>query len=910
MAARAEARPLTFVEEDARRSARARRLLEGFIFYVLLSLIPLTAIPYGTVEEWWESPFECAVFALTALWSVEGFLGGGRWLVREHRLLAPLAPLLGLVFLQTVALGGSEVAGVGVWRTWSADAYETRLVAFRLLALILVAAMLLRYTSNKRRLKALIYSVTVACVASALFGVVRQAAHHDKGGFLLPHLQPQLGYGQFINNNHFALLMEMGLGLSLGLLAGGGARRQGRQMFLYLSAAVLMWAAQVLSNSRGGLFAMFGQIIFICLLWRVVHSRGGAGHLDRRRGVTGHIVRYGLAVCTLFVVIAGAVWVGGEQLVQRVETLQSEVGEEGAGNRMYPRRVEMWRATWEMIKDRPLAGSGFGGYWVAINSYYDASGVSVPQQAHNDYLELLASGGLLAAALVTWFVGALFVRVRRHLRSRRPFRRAACFGALAGLCAVALHSLVDFGLHVTVNALVFTALVVITVTRASPDGDAQASDVGGERSLPLRRPGRAARHAATQAWVVATCLLICAAAAWVTARAGLSRWYSTSHAREYSLASAERAVQLSPSDPVAHSFRARLLWEGHKDAEAEAEFARAVALRPRDYLLWMGLGFARARGGDAAGALAAAQEAARLAPFYAQPRWALGTALLRTGESQRAFVEFSRAAAGNPEYLPQTLDLLWRGLGGDARAMVEMVAPQNPQTQLALAHFFAEHDKIGEAAALLRQAGGYASRERLELTARLVSAKRFTEAYEVWSCGAGAAEEGRGGGAGSITNGNFERDINPTDPGFGWRMAQGNAAFFVAFDTKEPREGARSLLLKFSGDSPTRTPLVSQLILVEANTLYRLDFSARTEGLTTTGPPTVELIDAGGDGEALIKQTLLPDGDSGWRTYTSEFVTGQAAGAVLLIVRREECPLQPCLISGKVWLDDFSLQKF
>jgi hypothetical protein len=72
--------------------------------------------------------------------------------MREHRLLAPLVPLLFFVCLQSVPLWRDEVAGVKVWRALSADAYETWLVAFRFLAHLLVAALLLRYTSSRQRL--------------------------------------------------------------------------------------------------------------------------------------------------------------------------------------------------------------------------------------------------------------------------------------------------------------------------------------------------------------------------------------------------------------------------------------------------------------------------------------------------------------------------------------------------------------------------------------------------------------------------------------------------------------------------------------------------------------------------------------------------------------------------------------
>ena len=98
---------------------------------------------------------------------------------------------------------------------------------------------------------------------------------------------------------------------------------------------------------------------------------------------------------------------------------------------------------------------------VAISRYYDASGRLKPYQAHNDYLEVIASGGIIGAALLIWFIIALILRARVRLRSNDPFRRAACLGALAGLFGVAVHSLVDFGLQITVNALVCMVLIVI-----------------------------------------------------------------------------------------------------------------------------------------------------------------------------------------------------------------------------------------------------------------------------------------------------------------------------------------------------------------------------------------------------------------------------------------------------------------
>src|SRR2546425_10279412 len=65
-------------------------------------------------------------------------------------------------------------------------------------------------------------------------------------------------------------------------------------------------------------------------------------------------------------------------------------------------RVKIWRDTIKMFQANPIAGVGMGGYWTAIPSYHQAPGSMTPQQAHNDYLELVASGGILGLAIFVW----------------------------------------------------------------------------------------------------------------------------------------------------------------------------------------------------------------------------------------------------------------------------------------------------------------------------------------------------------------------------------------------------------------------------------------------------------------------------------------------------------------------------
>lgn len=455
-----------FAEPGAGRFAlRATALLDVVVFYSLLVLIVVLAVPYGAVEAWWESIFECAVFALTALWIVEGLLRGS-WRIGNVRLFAPLLALAAFAFLQTWSWQETTAeAGIAsqVWTAISADPHETQRFAVKLLALTLTGALLQSHITSRRRFMALINVVIFIGVASAVFGVVRQTAQHDEG-FLLAYLRPGEGYGQFINRNHFAFLMEMAFGLALGLVVGGAARRD--RLLVYAAAMIPLWAGLVLSNSRGGIGSLLSQILFTALMFGFVRSYSTA---DEFEGVSARLARIGrsavarlVLVCCLAVGMAiGIVWMGGDPLANRMETLASDLNVSGQQQRADESRVEIWRATWRLVKAHPVTGSGFGAYGVAISEHHDSSGEMVPRQAHNDYLELLANGGFIGGLIGLWFLVALIRRVREEFRSVDVFRRAVCFGAMVGIFGVATHSLVDFGLHITINSVVFLALVVI-----------------------------------------------------------------------------------------------------------------------------------------------------------------------------------------------------------------------------------------------------------------------------------------------------------------------------------------------------------------------------------------------------------------------------------------------------------------
>lgn len=443
---------------DATRPAAARRALSAVVFYALLALLPLAAVPYGSVEPLWTGLFDALVFVLAALWAIEGALAG-RWMTRAHVLLLPCLGLAALAFIQTLPL--SFVGRI------SFDPYESRVFALRLVAFTLYAAMLLRYVTTERRLRALFVVVVCVGVASALFGIFRQASQHEQLGFVLPLLQKGEGFAQFVSRNHFAYLAEMALGLALGVTVGLGVGRE--KMLLCTAAAGLMWAALVLSNSRGGIFAMLCEVIFLAATFGATGAfeRGSwVGDSATARFARSVAARSVLAAVLLAAIVLVTVWMGGDPLAERMSAMGEEVVATDAAR---AGRAGIWADTVRLAERYPLTGVGLGGYWIAIRTTHGGSGMLVPRQAHNDYLELFASAGVVGVLLLAVFLFLFIKRARARLRVGSRFARAVCLGALAGLFGVAVHSLFDFGLHVTANAFVCAALVALAAADA-PEG--------------------------------------------------------------------------------------------------------------------------------------------------------------------------------------------------------------------------------------------------------------------------------------------------------------------------------------------------------------------------------------------------------------------------------------------------------
>jgi hypothetical protein len=189
----------------------------------------------------------------------------------------------------------------------------------------------------------------------------------------------------------------------------------------------------------------------------------------------------------------------------------------------------------------------------------------------------------------------------------------------------------------------------------------------------------------------------------------------------------------------------------------------------------------------------------------------------------------------------------------------------------------------------------------------LTTAGKFSQAFEVWSAGAGAVDDTAAQRA-NIFDGGFEGTINANEQGFGWKPTQATATVHILLDGNLPQSGQRSLRLDYAGGFDPAVAVISQLVIVAPHTRYRLSFSARTEDLKSAALPLVAVKNADLSQQINVQSSPLAGTGGGWREFTLEFETANAA-AITINIQRQACSSNPCPIFGRAWFDSFSLKQ-
>lgn len=358
-------------------------------------------------------------------------LGG----ITVSRLLAPLAlcVLLAVAVRRRLMIGTSWpavwAAAYSVWAfasfAWTTDIADTRFklasLAIALVYLIVLATLI----ESVRDLRTVLFVLVFASVLTGAFGLATYAfgiSSQLQGG------RPNGGAG---DPNFFALYQLIALPATLALAVSTGKR----WLRIVLAVAALIIIASIfVSESRGGLLALAVVVLLVILL------PARAMFYSRRQKVTLLLV--------LLVTGAFALGTTGAPVVGRLESVQTS-DPTGSG------RLDLWKAGWTSIKDRPVLGLGYGSFSAAVPQLlHETPGIDFrhlelrPDRAsgaHSVYVGTLAELGIPGLALLI----CLLLSTLRHLvRTARKAREAGAI-FVARVANAILLSLIGWAVAAT-----------------------------------------------------------------------------------------------------------------------------------------------------------------------------------------------------------------------------------------------------------------------------------------------------------------------------------------------------------------------------------------------------------------------------------------------------------------------------
>ncbi len=340
----------------------------------------------------------------------------------EINALILLTLCFGLMFLQLLPLPQSVWAVMGgrsfvveglaaaqISDSWHGLSLSPEATRQDILALLPGAATFIAMLTVPREASA---PIVFSIIGLAIVGLLLSAVH----------IGASTATGVFINPNFFAAQLYITIPFAIYL----AAHSSHKAITLFVCAFGLVCVAGIgQSGSR------FGLIIAAAV---TIASIFNSSRISRS------FATYGLIVITSLTVVI--LLFGGSGL-ERFIGFQTAIS----------LRAQMFNTSLEAMFSFLPAGSGFGSF-VPVYQLFEAPAAVTPQfvnHAHNDWLELLIEGGLLAAVLMVAFLRWFGQILHANWFSNSELGKSAAISALA----VLLHSLADYPLRTPALLVLF-----------------------------------------------------------------------------------------------------------------------------------------------------------------------------------------------------------------------------------------------------------------------------------------------------------------------------------------------------------------------------------------------------------------------------------------------------------------------
>jgi O-antigen ligase len=366
------------------------RALKAFSAAALTVLLFAGILTQWVPYRWAVSLYQLGAFLLAIVWTL-------RFAIRpfpltSHILLLPLSAIVLWGLAQLIAN-----QTVYRWETWNELLkWGTNLTLF-LLALQIFSDPALR----ERFLRSiLLFGVTLSVVGS-----IQMFSSPGRIFWLFPTEYKDFVVGPFVYHSQYAGFVELVLPLAV-----VGALRDRRRRPAYAAMAAVLYASVLASASRAGALLLTGEILVIFF----IAMRRRQAPLRSRAVTLGLLAAFALAFTAVL---------GWNVLLERFSSADP-----------FAVRREFLQASLAMVRARPWMGFGLGTWSTAYPAYAVYDNGLFANQAHNDWVQWAAEGGLPMLFLMLWIAARSAGAALRSLWG-------------IGVLAVFVHCLVDYPLQ-------------------------------------------------------------------------------------------------------------------------------------------------------------------------------------------------------------------------------------------------------------------------------------------------------------------------------------------------------------------------------------------------------------------------------------------------------------------------------
>jgi len=350
------------------------------------------------------------------------------------------------------------------WYTFSSYIYPVRQSFIRLVAYWLLFRCLVETLNTRERINTAVAVILILGSFEALYGLIETYSGHAnilwfKKGEHVKDLS-----GTYINRNHFAGFMGMGILLAAGFAGALFEQKKKRgkvstewkkslrtrmselflkdriyaKKILVVTSGVIMGLGLILSASRGGMISASIAMFLMGLMFLFKKEHRGKGLLLLAMFLVTFIYAYN---------------VGIDYSLKRFNHISDD----------YETRERYALKTYEIFEDYKITGAGIGNFQYLYPRYQSSEDKKQYfLYAHNDWLQFAAEAGI--AGFVLLIAGVfyyIYFTIRRWKARSNSY--SICLGAVpfAVFTAMGIHSYSDFNLHIPANFMMMVTIAAI-----------------------------------------------------------------------------------------------------------------------------------------------------------------------------------------------------------------------------------------------------------------------------------------------------------------------------------------------------------------------------------------------------------------------------------------------------------------